>query len=108
MTKRQKIKADKLKRKAIHDMLDLALDINGMQASEQETTGDHPTAFFYMSGHIGKVEVDIHARGWHADDRPDISVRTYMDEDLSGAVRELSRTKAALKGRERSRDEHII
>ena len=107
MTKRQKKKAEKLKREAIHEMLDLALDINGLQASKRDITGDHPTTFLYMSGHVGKIRVDVHPHGWEPDEGPDkrLSVETYMDGaclgglTLSGAVQELRRTKAMLEKR---------
>lgn len=107
MTERQKKKAEKLKREAIHEMLDLALDMNGLQESKRSATGDHPTTFFYMSGHVGKIEVDVHPHGWGPDEGPDerLSVGTYMDGaclgrlTLSGAVQELRRTKAMLKER---------
>ena len=97
MTKRQKKKAEKIKREAIHEVLDLVLDINGLQASKRDTTGDHPTAFFYVSGHICEIETQIHAKGWYPYSYPDVRIRTRMDKDLSGAVRELSSAKAMLE-----------
>ncbi len=99
MTKRQKKKAEKLKREAIHEMLDLALDINGLQKSKRDITGDHPTAFFYMSGHIGEVEVQVHTKGWYADEFPDIRVRARIDDDPSRAVQKLREVKAVSKER---------
>ena len=105
MTKRGKKKAEKLKRGAIHRMLDLALDINGMQASQRKLTGDRPTAFFYMAGHVGRVEVDVHPHGWEPDEGCDkglpagtnLDNRPFIGEPtLSGAVRKLEKTKFEL------------
>lgn len=108
MTKRGRKKADKLKREPIHKMLDLALDINGMQASQRKITGSHPTAFFYMSGHTGMVEVHIHPCGWAPDKEHGeydkgmsadarMNGKPFMDEcTLSGAVRKLEETKFEL------------
>ncbi len=109
MTKRQRKKADKLKRAMIHKMLDLALDINGMQASQRKLTGSHPTAFFYMSGHTGGVTVDIHPHGWEPDEGHDkrlsaetnIAGRPFIGEPaLSGAVQKLEKAKSELKNKE--------
>lgn len=112
MTKRGKKKAEKLKRKAIHKMLDLALDINGAQASRREITGERPTAFFYMSGHVGKIDVDVHPFGWGHDKKGGEQTRVEAwigmrsgDYALSEAVRRLEEIKAELmREREKAPD----
>lgn len=103
MTKRQRKKADKLRRATLHKMLDLALDINGMQASCREITGDHPTAFFSMDGHVGMVCVGVHPYGWGRDKKGGEQTRVEAwigmrsgDYALSEAMRRLEEIKAEL------------
>ena len=103
MTKQQKEREDNLKREMIHKMLDLALDINGLQASRRETTGDHPTAFFSMDGHVGMVCVGVHPYGWGHDKKGGEQTRVEAwigmrsgDYALSEAMRRLEEIKAEL------------
>lgn len=63
---RQKRKVEKRRRAELHRVLDLYLDINGMQASKRAKTGDHPTAFLEISGHVGTCRMSIHPTGWKA------------------------------------------
>lgn len=46
MKKRLEKKMEKRKREQIHRLLDLALDINGLEPRKQDITGSLPTAFF--------------------------------------------------------------
>ena len=64
MNKRLKRKAEKRRRQQICEALDLCLQINGLQESKRELTGDHPTAFLNFWGHIGTVDANIYASGW--------------------------------------------
>ena len=50
MNKRLKRKAEKRRRQQICEALDLCLQINGLQESKRELTGDHPTAFLNFLG----------------------------------------------------------
>lgn len=74
MNKRAKKKAEARRRAQIHRILDLVLDINGMQASWNEETGSHPTAFLYIYGHTGKIESEIHRTGWGYNSDPKIKL----------------------------------
>lgn len=67
MNRRLRKKAGKRRRKLIHGLLDLVLDINGEAPRNQELTGNLPTAFFDFSGHVGVVEVWVYRDGWHPD-----------------------------------------
>ena len=51
-------------RRQIHEVLDLVLDINGLQESNKDETGDHPTAFFEFNGHVGNMRVYVFENGW--------------------------------------------
>ena len=57
-------------------VLDLALEINGGAVSRNGK--GHPTAFCNYSGHINRIDVDVHPTGWVADDEPD---RFYFNLD---------------------------
>ena len=57
MKKRLEKKMEKRKREQIHRLLDLALDINGLEPREQKVTGNLPTVFFDFSGHVGRISI---------------------------------------------------
>ena len=64
MNKRAKKKAEKRRRALVHQILDVALDINGVEPRQKEYTGNMPTAFFAFSGHTVGVSVEICRSGW--------------------------------------------
>ena len=94
MNNRQKRKREKMKRQSIHQILDLVLDINGLQESKKELTGDHPTAFLYFSGHVAEISVDVHENGWEPDNGPSFSRDVYLkNNDFRKLVNELRRIR---------------
>ena len=68
-------------RRQIHEVLDLVLDINELQMSQKEETGDHPTVFFDFSGHIGAISVRVYEDGWEKDKSSDISLDSSIFSD---------------------------
>ena len=56
MKKRLEKKVEKQKREQIHRLLDLALDINGLEHRSQTITGNLPTVFFEFY-EIGRAHV---------------------------------------------------
>ena len=64
MNKRAKKKAEKRRRALAHQILDVVLDINGVEPRQKEYTGNMPTAFFEFSGHTAGVDIDIRRSGW--------------------------------------------
>ena len=50
MNQRLKRKIEKRRRQQICEALDLCLQINGLQKSEKELTGNHPTAIMHFWG----------------------------------------------------------
>lgn len=64
MNKRMKNKIEKMHRAKVHQMLDIVLDINGLGARKQSSTGNLPTAFFEFSGHAAKAEATVYISGW--------------------------------------------
>ena len=59
-------------------VLDLALEING--GAVRRNGKGHPTVFCNYSGHINRIDVDVHPTGWVAEDEPD----TRASRSLSG------------------------
>lgn len=78
MNIRQKKKADKIRRAKLHRILDQVLDINGLEARTKELTGDKPTAFLYVNGHIGSASVSIDYSGWSPDKSADFRAEFGM------------------------------
>lgn len=76
------MKRDKSIRKQLHEVLDLVLDINGLQASNEECAPNHPTAFIDFMGHIGKIRICLFSDGWSSDKAPDISFESTIFDDF--------------------------
>ena len=64
MKKRLEKKAEKLRRKMIHEILDIVLDINTTQPRQKKRTGNKPTAFFSFSGHTSDIHAAVYEHGW--------------------------------------------
>ena len=76
-------KAESRRRRKIHQILDLVLDINGLQRSRASITGNHPTAFFFFCGHTGDAEVTVHKNGWEPKSKPEIDMDFHIDSSLA-------------------------
>lgn len=95
--KRIEKKAEKLRRKKIHDVLEMVLEINTTYPRQREYTGTMPTAFFDFSGHVSMVFVRIDKDGWnkngnlHVPGNVSMNARTESDkmEELKGKVKEI-------------------
>lgn len=100
MRDRLKKKTEKRKREQIHRLLDLVLDINGLEERKQSVTGNLPTAFFDFSGHVGWVDVQIFTNGWTPDKSPDTKIlsHTRSSGELAYTVRRLESIKAETPG----------
>lgn len=64
MNKRLRKKIEKNRRRDIHRILDMALDINGLGSRMRDTTGNKPTVFVELMGHIARMEVRVYSQGW--------------------------------------------
>lgn len=106
MKKRLEKKVEKRKREQVHRLLDLALDINGLEPRKQDITGSLPTAFFYFSGHTGWAEIQVHSDGWSPGDYPDVDMHadTCRLGRLTDAVRRMEALKAETPGAATPRD----
>jgi hypothetical protein len=80
-------------REQLHELLDLVLDINGMERRKRKLTGDKPTAFFNFSGHVAEVEVEVYNNGWDAEREYDYRKSVYIDrsnpEKIINKLREI-------------------
>lgn len=83
MKQRLKKKIEKNRRRDIHRVLDLVLDINGLEARKQGKTGTLPTAFFEFSGHVALMEARICEKGWESGAECKILCSAYIDERRS-------------------------
>ena len=69
-------------RKKIHEILDVVLWGNGLEARKKEITGNMPTVFMSFSGHVATIFVEIHANGWDAGEDATASFSFRIDEDI--------------------------
>lgn len=96
MKKRLEKKVEKMRRKKVHEILEMVLEINTTYPRQREYTGTLPTAFFEFSGHVSRVYVQVIRDGWNDRgylDDPDsglMDARTELDEmeELKGKVKE--------------------
>lgn len=78
MTKQQEDK----NRADIHRLVDLVLDINGFEDRQKEITGDKPTVFFNLFGHVSNIEVKVHEKGWTEGRASDLGSNLYFDKPM--------------------------
>ncbi len=67
MKKRLAKKIEKMRRKKIHEALEMVLEINTTQKRQQKVTGHKPTAFFRFDGHIAGLDISVYPDGWYPD-----------------------------------------
>lgn len=93
MNKRMKNKIEKRRRQQICKVLDLCLQINGLQESKKKRTGNHPTTFFMFSGHVALVEVDVHEHGWDSewDSRKEYHAYLKQPGDFAELIEQLKK-----------------
>lgn len=98
MNQRLRRKTEKRKRQQICEVLDLCLQINGLQGNRQELTGDHPTAFFFFWGHMAMIKADVHREGWKAGASADERLDALITEpgEVERLIRQLKQLKKDL------------
>ena len=69
-------------RKQVHEIVDIVLDGNGFEARARRETGALPTLFMCFSGHINKLEVQLHSDGWESGVSYDREWGFYLNEAL--------------------------
>lgn len=84
------------KRAALHKILDLVLDINGLEERDQRVTKDKPTAFFTFSGHTAGVDVNVYENGWNREKQEEArNLYGYLEypEDLHRIIDKLEKKR---------------
>ena len=71
------------KREQLHKILDLVLDINGLERRSQKITGNKPTAFVRYSGHINAIDIDVCKDGYDIANPERVNINAYVDEEFS-------------------------
>ena len=79
MTKEQE-QANRVK---LHQLLDLVLDINGFEKRQAEKTGDKPTVFFEINGHVADCDVSVYKTGWAEGEHSDMGGSFYFNESMN-------------------------
>ena len=69
------------KKQYFAEICNMVLEINGLDQRLKEKTGDLPTAFFDFSGHVARLDVRIHLKGYERDRNPDIRFYAYTDKE---------------------------
>lgn len=65
------------------DYIDLIEMVTGFNNTKMRPDGiKYPTVFVYYSGHVDKLTIDVHSKGWHKGcDYPDKSWEFYYSEE---------------------------
>lgn len=84
MKKRLEKKVEKMRRKKVHEILEMVLEINGTHSRTREKTGGKPTAFFDFAGHTAGIVVRVHNDGWGFGCAVDSRMDAYIDKRIEG------------------------
>lgn len=89
MTKEQ----EQANREQLHRLLDAVLDVNGFEGRQKEKTGNKPTVFFSLFGHVANCEVKVYKTGWAEGKHSDLWNDFYFDEPMQvdELIRQLQR-----------------
>lgn len=96
-------KSDLSRRRDLHKLFDLVLDINGVDQRKQEITGELPTAFFYFNGHTASAEAEVHDKGWYSHAIPDHGFYVRCRDSVAPALKELGELAKDLRDRDHER-----
>lgn len=83
------------KREQLHKILDLILDINGLEERKQGSTEKKPTTFLGFYGHTNTIDVNVYKKGWKPRTRGEIDyvAISVKEEILNGVIEELELMK---------------
>lgn len=98
MKKRLEKKVEKMRRKKVHEILEMVLEINSTHPRQRKYTGTLPTAFFEFSGHVSRLYITIYKDGWNSNGNLDdpgrisMNLRTKFDEmeDLIRTLKDIT------------------
>lgn len=69
-------------RKMLHELLDLAIDTNGLERRKKGETGALPTVFFTFFGHTADAAFNICTDGWSAGQDDDVRADISFDQEI--------------------------
>lgn len=102
MTERRDVENEERRRAKLHQILDLVLDINGLEPRDRKMTGNLPTVFMNLSGHVGWIEVEVYRNGWERDyseaDQERQTAYLYQGDGLDAIIRRLTEIKDEAQG----------
>lgn len=81
--------AEYARRKALHRLLDLVLDINGLSARKRSVSGNLPTAFFAFHGHTASADIRVFFQGWGSETLPDYEEDIWATDDINSRIKAL-------------------
>jgi len=84
-------------REGLHRLLDLVIDINGLEERRQEISGNLPTAFFGFNGHTAGAHVQVYNQGWNDFNDPDFSVYSWDFQGIDNYIKALESASAKLR-----------
>ncbi|WP_313583950.1 nitrogenase molybdenum-iron protein subunit beta [Lacrimispora sp.] len=85
------------RREGLHRLLDLVLDINGINRRDHEITGNLPTAFFDFSGHTAAAHMRVYTSGWGSGQDHEWCCDVWEDGDINEAIKQLEKLKFDLR-----------
>ena len=69
-------------KKQVHEIIELVMEGNGLEARLREETGTKPTFFFTYSGHVNSMTVEIYKTGWDGDADRDSMWQFKLDDEI--------------------------
>lgn len=84
MKKRLEKKVEKMRRKKVHEILEMVLEINTTHPRSFDRTGDKTTASFMFSGVVASVDASIYRDGWDFGKKMDFFAHAYIDASFEG------------------------
>lgn len=69
-------------RQQLHELLDIAIDTNGLESRQRCKTGSLPTVFFSFSGHVNKFNMDIYEDGYPGIGERKTLIDIYLDKPI--------------------------
>ena len=93
-------KVEMSRRRDLHKLFDLVLDINGVDSRTRDKTGTLPTAFFNFSGHTAGVQVELFDQGWYSYAAPDHEFNVRGSNPAAPVLKKLSKLTKDLRDRD--------
>ena len=97
MKKRLEKKVEKIRRKKVHEILEMVLEINTTYERRQDVTGNKPTAFFWFNGHVAGLDISVYQNGWYPNCRECQNFNTVYGYGMDELLEKLSNKKKELQ-----------